>query len=73
MLPIFWPQREAWSWNGTPDITSAPPASVIDASPSIMVRAALMIASTPEPHRRLSVSAGVSCGTPALSPITRAR
>ena len=44
---------------------SVPPATTISASPVSMNRAAVLIASRPLPQRRLSVSAGVSIGTPA--------
>ena len=51
---------------------SAPPATVIEASPSFIICAQEMIDCTPEPHSRLSVSAGVVTGISALSMATRA-
>ena len=51
---------------------SAPPASTTSASPTWMAWAAETIACTPVPHRRLTVKAGASLGTPALMPTTRA-
>jgi hypothetical protein len=39
---------------------SAPPASVIEASPSCIMLRGETIACTPDPHSRLSVSAGTA-------------
>src|SRR5579859_3934372 len=50
---------------------SAPPPMATSQSPSRIDCAAEMIACTPEPHRRLTVSAGVSTGMPALIMATR--
>ena len=52
---------------------SAPPATAKSASPALIMLAAVTIACSPLPHRRFSVSAGVSCGSPPLTPATRAR
>ena len=52
---------------------SAPPATATSASPSMMAWAAVIMACRPLPQSRLSVSAGVSCGRPPLTPATRAR
>src|SRR5262249_9419970 len=53
-------------------IDSAPPASATDASPVWIDWHAETIACTPVPHRRLTVYAGTSFGTPAFIPTTRA-
>ena len=52
---------------------SAPPATAASASPSRIAWAAETIACRPLPHSRLSVSAGVSTGSPPLTAATRAR
>ena len=46
---------------------SAPPPTATSASPSTIVCAAETIACRPLPHRRLSVSAGVSTGSPPFT------
>jgi hypothetical protein len=51
---------------------STPPASISSASPARMARAALPTASSPEPHRRLSVLPGTDTGSPASSALMRA-
>src|SRR5690606_36340869 len=52
---------------------SAPPATAILASPSMISCAAVTMACMPLPQSRLSVSAGTSFGMPAVSAATRAR
>ena len=70
--PIRAPQR-AFSTQYAPLlIDSAPPASATSASPFSIACVAETIACRPRPHRRLTVSAGASLGTPALIPTTRA-
>ena len=44
---------------------STPPAIISWASPALMARAALPMASMPEPHRRLMVAPGTAIGRPA--------
>ncbi len=60
------------STNGARVIDSAPPASTMSASPAAMARAALAMASSPEPHSRLTVAPGTSTGSPASSTPIRA-
>ncbi len=67
------PQRAPRTTCGAWLIDSAPPASTAPASPSRISCAACAIASNPEPHSRLTVTAGTSMGSPALSPTWRAR
>ena len=50
---------------------SAPPATTTSASPVSIYLAALLIASSPEPHKRLTLTAGVSISNPALIVDTR--
>ena len=45
---------------------SAPPPIAIWASPSMMLCAADTMACSPEPHRRLTLKAGVLCDKPAF-------
>ncbi len=52
---------------------SAPPATAVWTSPSMMCCAAETIACNPEPHRRFTVRAGVPTGTPASTAATRER
>ncbi len=70
--PIFAPQRASGSQYGPRLIDSAPPASATRASPVWICCVAETIACTPVPQRRLTVKAGVSVGTPAFTPTTRA-
>ena len=51
---------------------SMPPASTVSASPSWINCEPVITAWMPEPHRRFTVNAGISIGTPALSPTWRA-
>ena len=44
---------------------STPPAIIIRASPDLIARAAVPMASRPEPHKRLTVAPGTSMGKPA--------
>ena len=53
------------STNGARVIDSAPPASMMSASPAAMARAALAMASMPDPHSRFTVAPGTSTGRPA--------
>ena len=52
---------------GARDILSTPPAMIRSASPALMARAAIAIASSDEPHKRFTVVAGTSTGKPASS------
>src|SRR5215472_726028 len=52
---------------------SAPPATAMSVSPSMMVCAADTTACSPDPHNRFSVSTGASLATPAFIAATRAR
>src|SRR2546430_1880088 len=67
------PQRAPRTTCGAWLIDSVPPASTAWASPSMMSWAPWVIASNPEPHNRLTVTAGTSIGKPALSPTWRAQ
>ena len=58
--------------NGERLIDSTPPASTSSASPVLIARAAWVIASRPDAHRRLIVTPGVSTGRPASSAAMRA-
>src|SRR5690242_15403822 len=71
--PMRAPQRTPCARYGARLMLSAPPPTAMSASPSMMVCAAETIACSPEPHKRFSVSAGVSCATPAFIAATRAR
>ena len=51
---------------------STPPASISSASPVRIARAAMPVASMPEPHRRLTVVPGTSTGSPASRALIRA-
>jgi hypothetical protein len=53
------------STNGARVIDSTPPARQMSASPAAIARAALAIASRPDPHSRLTVAPGTSTGRPA--------
>jgi hypothetical protein len=76
VLELPWPSR---SPERSPRITcgawlmlSMPPVSTMSASPSWMICPPLIAAWIPEPHSRLTVSAGTSIGRPAFSPTCRA-
>src|SRR3972149_1413292 len=51
---------------------SAPPATMTDASPHSIQRAAVLIASSPLPQMRFTVYAGTSTGSPAFTAAYRA-
>ncbi len=51
---------------------STPPASISEASPDLIARAAVPSASSPEPHSLLMVAPGNSSGKPASSVAMRA-
>ncbi len=53
--------------NGARVMLSTPPAIISAVSPLLIARAAIAIASRLEPHRRLTVVPGTSCGSPASS------
>ena len=53
------------STNGALVIDSDPPARQMSASPAAIERAALAMASRPEPHSRLTVAPGTVTGSPA--------
>ena len=58
--------------NGARDMLSTPPAIMSAASPLLIARAAMPIASMLDPHRRLTVEPGTSCGRPARRSAMRA-
>jgi len=60
------------STNGARVMLSTPPASKSSASPMRIARAAVPIASSPDPHRRLMVAPGVVTGNPASNAAIRA-
>ncbi len=66
------PERAPRSTCGAWVMFSIPPASARRDSPSRIICAAETTDWMPEPHSRLTVSAGVSIGTPAFSPTWRA-
>ena len=70
--PIRAPQRTSGIQYGPRLIDSAPPASATPTSPLWIACTAETMACTPVPHRRFTVKAGVSFGTPASMPTTRA-
>ena len=51
---------------------SMPPVNTTFASPRRIICAPLIAAWMPDPHKRLTVNAGTSTGTPALRPTWRA-
>jgi hypothetical protein len=51
---------------------TAPPAITRPASPALMARAPVPMASKPEPHKRLTVAPDTSIGKPAKSALMRA-
>ena len=57
--------------NGARDMLSTPPAIINEVSPLLMARAAMPIASMLDPHSRLTVLPGTSCGNPASSSAMR--
>ena len=71
--PNLRPQRAPRTTCGAWLIDSVPPASTTRDSPSRICCAACTTASNPEPHRRFTVSAGVSTRQPLRSPTWRAR
>ena len=58
--------------NGARVMLSTPPAIISDVSPLLMARAAMPMASRLDPHSRLIVAPGTSCGKPARSSAIRA-
>ena len=58
--------------NGARLMLSTPPAIISAVSPERMARAAVPVASMPEPHRRLMVEPGTLSGNPASSDDMRA-
>ena len=58
--------------NGARLMLSTPPAIISDVSPARMARAAVPVASMPEPHNRLMVEPGTPSGNPASSDDMRA-
>mmetsp|Transcript_2760 Transcript_2760/g.4644 ORF Transcript_2760/g.4644 Transcript_2760/m.4644 type:complete len:209 (+) Transcript_2760:401-1027(+) len=66
------PQR-TYEEYGASDMDSAPPVSTTWLSPSMMSWQPETMLWKPDPHRRLTVSAGAESFTPALSPTWRAR
>src|SRR6202161_1361446 len=67
------PQRRSGSQYGARLIDSAPPATAVSVSPSMMAWAAEMMACSPLPQSRLTVSPGVLAGSPPLMAATRPR
>ena len=67
------PQRRSGSQYWPRLIDSAPPATAASASPSMMAWAAEMMACSPLPHSRFTVSPGVLAGRPPLMAATRPR
>src|SRR6267142_2830155 len=70
-----------WRFHGSPDFSitygarvmfSTPPATNASPSPALIACAALAIACSPEPQRRLTVCPGTSTGKPASSAAIRA-
>src|SRR5690625_6686447 len=57
---------------GARDMLSTPPASTSPASPLRKARAAVPMASSPEPHKRLMVIPGTDTGSPANNSDIRA-
>ena len=51
--------------NGARDMLSTPPATMRSASPDLIARAAVIIASMPDPHNRFIVVPGTQSGNPA--------
>ena len=51
---------------------STPPARITSASPALIARAAVPMASSPEPQSRFNVAAGTVSGRPASSAAMRA-
>jgi hypothetical protein len=66
------PLRAPRITNGACVMFSIPPASTISASPSSSRCAACDTASIPDPHKRFTVTAGVSVFSPAFNPTWRA-
>ncbi len=66
------PERAPRITCGACDMFSMPPASARRDSPSLIIWAAVTSDWMPDPHSRLTVSAGVSIGRPALRPTWRA-
>ena len=58
--------------NGARLIDSTPPATISWLSPAAIERAAVPIASIPDPHSRLMVAPGTSSGNPDSSAAMRA-
>ena len=66
--PLRRPRMTCGAWL----MLSMPPVSTTSASPRSISCAPLIAAWMPDPHNRLTVSAGTSIGRPALSPTCRA-
>ena len=71
-LPRGKPRSGLRVTSGARDIDSTPPASTRSASPSRIWRAPCTAASSPEAQRRLTVTPGVSTGSPASRAAMRA-
>ena len=72
VLPNLKPVRPPRTTCGAWLMLSMPPASTTEASPSWINCAPVTAAWIPDPHSRFTASAGVSTGTPLLSPMCRA-
>ena len=70
--PYLKPCREPGSRCGAPVIDSIPPATTISNSPAPISWSASAIASSPDRHTLLIVSAGTVIGMPALTAACRA-
>ena len=70
--PSLKPRRAPQMTCGDCDMFSMPPTRQVVASPARTAWAPETIDCTPEPQRRLTVRAGSSFGTPALSATWRA-
>lgn len=72
-LPRGRPQRAPRMTCGAWLMDSVPPASTHSAPPVSIISAAVTKAWNPEPHSRLTPSAGTGTGTPVRSPTWRGR
>ncbi|SCD63399.1 hypothetical protein GA0115246_1039619 [Streptomyces sp. SolWspMP-sol7th] len=72
IAPYLWPAREFGSRCGALVMDSWPPATTMSNSPARMSWSARAIASSPERHTLLTVSAGTLIGMPAFTAAWRA-
>ena len=71
-MPAGKARSDFGSTYGARVIDSTPPATMIDASPTAIVRAAPTTASSPDAQSRLTVEPGTDVGSPASSDAIRA-